>query len=47
MHVDSSFALLNTIAGYKPGQALQLQVLRAGKKIELTAEVAERPQSRI
>jgi serine protease DegS len=46
IHVDSSFTLLNTIAGYKPGQALQLQVLRAGKKIELTAEVAERPQSR-
>ncbi|WP_126457210.1 Do family serine endopeptidase [Sulfuriflexus mobilis] len=45
VHVDSSFTLLNTIAGYKPGQSLQLHVLRAGKPLELTATVAERPQS--
>ena len=47
VHVDSSFTLLNTIAGHKPGQTLLLHVLRAGKKIELNAEVAERPQSPI
>jgi len=45
VHVDSSFTLLNTIAGHKPGQALQLHVIRAGKKIELKAAVAERQKS--
>jgi serine protease DegS len=47
VHVDSSFTLLNIIASHKPGQALQLRVLRAGKELELNAEVAERPPSRV
>lgn len=45
--VDSSFALLNTIAGHKPGETLMLHVLRGGEELELSAEVAERPRSQV
>lgn len=46
-HIDSSFTLLNTIAAHKPGETLALRILRDGKELELSAKVAERPQSQI
>ncbi|MDT8403510.1 Do family serine endopeptidase [Sulfuriflexus sp.] len=46
-HIDSSFTLLNTIAAHKPGETLVLRILRDGKELELSAKVAERPQSQI
>ena len=47
VHIDSSFTLLNTIAAHKPGETLALRILRDGKELELSAKVAERPQSQI